>query len=428
MNKEYHTMQSSNSADPVVVADASSDPSTPLLTQEQEGGDEEEAGAVVVDVTALLEQNSSSAAVAPPLQPRRRRRSWWTLILSPLTDETGDATAVSTGLLTLFVVGGVTGVFVLPHDSELEPAWYRITSAAIGYIYFLAWSVSFYPQVLTNYRRKTTDGLSVDFCLLNVLGFACYSTYTVALYASPTIRRQYLERQKEGAGIPVESNDVAFCIHALVLSIITVGQVVWYGRSTSALFGQLRPIIARFILALLVWIGIVGPLLVVSGIFQSLDYLYSLSFIKVGISLVKYIPQVILNIQRQSTVGWSIWQILLDFTGGCLSDVQLVGDTWAKTPAGASVWLAVVTGNPAKLALGSLSMAFDIVFMVQHYILYPTTTTSREDEAVEDVDVSNDNDSDQNDDDDDEEADEVSSLRALNGACTADRRVQQVEA
>ena len=419
-------MQSNNSANPVVVTDGSSDPSTPLLTQEEQGRDE---AALVVDMTALLapEHGNSNNDIdsTADAQLARGRRSWWTLMLSPLTDETGDAAAVSTGLMTLFVLGGATGVFVVPHDGELEPAWYRITSAAIGYIYFLAWSVSFYPQVLTNFRRKTTLGLSVDFCLLNVLGFACYSTYTVALYASPTIRRQYLDRQKEGAGIPVESNDVAFCIHALILSIITVGQVVWYGRSASALFGQLRPIIARFILALLVWIGIVGPLLVVSGVFEALDYLYSLSFIKVGISLVKYIPQVILNIQRQSTVGWSIWQILLDFTGGCLSDVQLVGDTWAKTPAGASVWRAVVTGNPAKLALGSLSMAFDIVFMFQHYILYPTTT-SREDSPVETTEANNDNVDDRNDEDgdDDDEADEVSSMRALNGACTADQCVQ----
>lgn len=35
-----------------------------------------------------------------------------------------------------------------------------------------------------------------------------------------------------------------------------------------------------------------------------LNWLYFLSFVKLGISLVKYIPQVLLNYKRKSTVGW----------------------------------------------------------------------------------------------------------------------------
>lgn len=34
---------------------------------------------------------------------------------------------------------------------------------------------SFYPQALLNYRRKSVSGLSLDFLVLNPLGFACYS-------------------------------------------------------------------------------------------------------------------------------------------------------------------------------------------------------------------------------------------------------------
>ena len=32
-------------------------------------------------------------------------------------------------------------------------------------------SVSFYPQLISNYRRKSVEGLSLDFQLLNLLGF-----------------------------------------------------------------------------------------------------------------------------------------------------------------------------------------------------------------------------------------------------------------
>jgi hypothetical protein len=43
-------------------------------------------------------------------------------------------------------------------------------SAVFGVIYFTAWSVSFYPQVLLNFRRKSTSGTTVDFPLINCLG------------------------------------------------------------------------------------------------------------------------------------------------------------------------------------------------------------------------------------------------------------------
>lgn len=41
-----------------------------------------------------------------------------------------------------------------------------------------SWSVSFYPQVLLNFRRKTSVGLSFDFLLYNVLAFSCYAAFT----------------------------------------------------------------------------------------------------------------------------------------------------------------------------------------------------------------------------------------------------------
>jgi cystinosin len=75
--------------------------------------------------------------------------------------------------------------------------------------------------------------------------------------------------------------------------------------------------------------------------------------------------QVVLNVQRSSTVGWSIINVLLDFIGGTLSVVQLLlqcsvtGD-WSQ-----------IAGNPVKFGLGFISLFFDIIFMTQHYIIYP---------------------------------------------------------
>lgn len=75
--------------------------------------------------------------------------------------------------------------------------------------------------------------------------------------------------------------------------------------------------------------------------------------------------QVIHNQARKSTVGWSITNVLLDFTGGTLSLAQLLMQCSVLND-----WSQIV-GNPVKFGLGFVSLSFDLVFMVQHWILYP---------------------------------------------------------
>ncbi len=47
-------------------------------------------------------------------------------------------------------------------------------------------------------------------------------------------------------------------------------------------------------------------------------------YCKAAITLIKYSPQVYLNYKNKSTVGWSISNVLLDFTGGVFSLLQLI--------------------------------------------------------------------------------------------------------
>lgn len=61
-----------------------------------------------------------------------------------------------------------------------------------------------------------------------------------------------------------------------------------------------------------------------------------------------------------------------------MSLVQLLLDA-----AATSDWSAV-TGNPVKFCLGFVSMVFDIVFMMQHWVLYPSSDSSDDVLVVED--------------------------------------------
>ena len=251
------------------------------------------------------------------------------------------------------LIAAGTVAAVTPDDSALTKP-YAYISAALGGAYFVAWSVSFWPQVLLNKQRKTTVGLSPDFAVLNAFAFAAYSAYTVALYASPRIRHQY-KRHHDHAP-EVRFADVLFCLHALLLSSVTVGQIAYYdGFAKQA---PSRP--ACYGLAALALY--VGGTAIVSH--EALRIFYALSYCKMAVTFCKYVPQLLLNYRRRSTVGWPVDNILLDFTGGALSTLQLILDC-----ADQHDWSGI-SGDVVKFGLGVTSMVFDVLFLVQHYVLY----------------------------------------------------------
>eukprot|EP01126_Amoeba_proteus_P024897 TRINITY_DN2496_c0_g1_i1.p1 TRINITY_DN2496_c0_g1~~TRINITY_DN2496_c0_g1_i1.p1 ORF type:complete len:121 (-),score=17.25 TRINITY_DN2496_c0_g1_i1:245-607(-) len=94
------------------------------------------------------------------------------------------------------------------------------------------------------------------------------------------------------------------------------------------------------------------------------QYILIWSYVKVGCTWLKYMPQAYYNYQRRSTLGWSIGNVLLDLTGGLLSFAQqfvdaTISDSWTT-----------FTGDPAKVALSAISVCFDVLFIIQHYCLY----------------------------------------------------------
>ena len=106
----------------------------------------------------------------------------------------------------------------------LEPVYLlAILSHVLGWIYTASWSLSFYPQLLLNIRRRSTSGTTPAFPILNTLGFTAYTLSTLSFYVSPTIQKQYRERHG-GEENTVRGNDVAFSVHALVLSAATLSQ------------------------------------------------------------------------------------------------------------------------------------------------------------------------------------------------------------
>lgn len=260
-------------------------------------------------------------------------------------------------------------------------------------------------------------------------GFLCYFIYQSLLYWSPLVRAQYARRY-DGLTPTVQLNDVAFAAHALLLSCITTSQYVpglWPGFShgahttargrassrssslpgfsgTSSSSGSSRSsrssrgaspprsVLVRaarqpsaFVLGIMggcvLGVAVVALLVLIDtrrlgnhdpkrigGAPEDgwclLDLVYALSYVKLLVTLVKYTPQILANARNRSTHGWSITQILLDVGGGVLSIAQVCIDALRQ-----GHWSGI-TGNPVKFALGQVSLVYDSIFIVQHYILY----------------------------------------------------------
>ncbi|KAL0381782.1 UNVERIFIED_CONTAM: Cystinosin [Sesamum angustifolium] len=94
----------------------------------------------------------------------------------------------------------------------------------LGWVAFVAWSISFYPQVILNFRRKSVVGLNFDFVLMNLTKHSSYLIYNASLFFSPTVQRQYREFGFNEM-IPVAANDVAFSMHAVLLTAFTLFQI-----------------------------------------------------------------------------------------------------------------------------------------------------------------------------------------------------------
>ncbi|XP_056018253.1 cystinosin-like isoform X2 [Ostrea edulis] len=235
-----------------------------------------------------------------------------------------------------------------------------VINSVIGWIYFAAWSVSFYPQVYENWRRKSVVGLNFDFLLYNFTGFLVYGFFNVGMYWVDSVKDEYKSKHPRGIN-PVQLNDVIFTLHAVFVTTLTIFQCFIYDRG-----GQK---ISKICIALVsvAWLFMIVTFFIVTfgdNIITWLQYLYYFSYVKLGVTIIKYIPQALMNCKRKSTLGWSIGNVLLDFTGGSFSLLQMFllaynNDDWSS-----------IFGDPTKFGLGAFSIMFDILFMVQHYCLF----------------------------------------------------------
>lgn len=290
---------------------------------------------------------------------------------------------------------------VIKDDKEQGIIFATALSRLLGWLYFLAWTASFWPQTLLMYRRKSVVGISLDFISLNAFGFICYSIFNLAFLVSEKVQQQY-RNSHHGQENLVRWNDAFFAIHAALIASWQVFMTRIYRRAPD----QKVSIWCKIVLGILISIFFVTLTTCIIGGGESdsillwIDFVNICSYIKLFITLIKYSvsmqyslsrclsrsdqfqflfssfqPQIFLNFSRKSTRGFAIEGITLDVTGGLLSllqlfiDAQIINHDWSD-----------VTGDPGKLGLSFISLFFDAILLVQHYVLYGNKAVSAEDE------------------------------------------------
>ncbi|XP_058751260.1 cystinosin homolog [Vicia villosa] len=227
-----------------------------------------------------------------------------------------------------------------------------------GWLAFLSWSLAGYPQLISNFRRKSVVGLSLDYTILNFTKHWSYLIYNASLFFSPVIQKQYFEKYGYEQMIPVAANDVAFSTHAVIINLIVLFQFAKYGNGSAKLSRYAIVIFAG------VWFSAAVCFFIALPTHSWLWLISIFNSIQVCMTLIKYFPQAFMNFMRKSTDGFSIGSILLDFSGGVFNYSQMVvqsidQDSWVN-----------FYGNIGKVMISLVTIFYDSILMCQHYVLY----------------------------------------------------------
>lgn len=249
---------------------------------------------------------------------------------------------------------GVTDAFVrvsVIHSRALD-----VSADVVGWLYTILWDLSFLPQVWLNWRRKSVEGLSLDNVTLNIIAYLCYTVFNVAFRYVPFIQDQFKERYPRTVN-HVQTNDVFFASYALFVEIVLAIQCFLYGRNAG--------LSVSWLCMALVGVSVVAVgvdcVLVAVGVVWWLDVFYLMSYMKLVITPLKYIPQVYVNYQLKSTEGFSIFGVTMDCAGGVLSLAQMF-----LLSANSNDFVSIFT-NFSKFGLGIISIIFDVIYFGQHW-------------------------------------------------------------
>ena len=235
-----------------------------------------------------------------------------------------------------------------------------------GWLSFAAWAVSFYPQLITNFRLKQTDGMSIDMNIFSLVGYILYTVICCIFFWDLPIRNTY-QTVFHNSNLNIGLYDIVFSIHALIITILLNCQYLLY-----------KPQNDKFSLASKWILLIMGSTLIVATLTSSVlpfmcnvalssvwvYYLLYLSILYNIIVAIKYFPQIYYFYKHKSSYGWNICNTYFDIAGG----IFLLCET--ATNAVRLRDYSLLYSNIAKLNLILITIICDAIIFIQYYCCY----------------------------------------------------------
>ena len=153
----------------------------------------------------------------------------------------------------------------------------------------------------SNFNRKSVIGLNLDFVALNTTGYLAYAIYNVCLSTVPDFQDAYFKKFV-GSQIPVQLNDILFATHGFVVNVLICVQCIFYERGDQKLADLSKGILIAVyspaaILTLFYLWGGVNPYY----------YITFFSYVKLVLTLCKYVPQVSAHNNSLSALAFCFW-------------------------------------------------------------------------------------------------------------------------
>ncbi|QLG70808.1 hypothetical protein HG535_0A07500 [Zygotorulaspora mrakii] len=246
----------------------------------------------------------------------------------------------------------------------------------LGFIYVCAWSVSMYPPVIKNWMEGSSTAISMDFVILNTTGYfyllvsfilqlSFWVPISAAIMKGDGSVEKLIVRPK------VTNFDYWYCLHGFIMNWVLVSQVI-YG---SALWKfkvelhtrRMKSIYLKYwLLSIIIFTGLSIKFFRENAIVgwqnsRTLNYCNNLFLLKISMSLVKYIPQVLHNYERKSMNGFAIQSVFLDVIGGVASLLQLVCQLREDKGFNYITFVA----NFGKIGLALVTLIFNFTFISQ---------------------------------------------------------------
>ena len=302
-----------------------------------------------------------------------------------LVNEDGKREHVAIFASSVISLGIILGCIVA-YQSDSGNGWVYVNEC-FGYIFFLSWTISNWPQLLLNMRIKSTEGLSPDYVVSNLVGFVSYAVFNSVFYWSTTVSNAYKNDHNDDE-VVIENEDVFLALQTTVLVLIIAFQIIWYNSSSvyvspsryccglyllptdavklSAHYSIIITGLVGFVVGYFFLVLLVGGKLHKdgTGVLNWTDFVFSLSYIKLVSTLIKYLPQILLNRKRQSTSGFNVWTAVFDFIGGLFSFLQVLSQSIYE---GSADHLKV---HIVKTLVGLMTVIKNYILMMQHYVWY----------------------------------------------------------